>query len=137
VSCHRILCGECHVSRSSKPKAVFRGGFPSLERPILQVASTRSCDAEAALDHLEVPLSEPSDAAAMVDPPFVRQFRQILLWPLQVMSADPDAPAPSRYWEPFDPTRAEPCSGIWARSTQSGRRGEPLERVKADICCCG
>jgi hypothetical protein len=71
------------------------------------------------LDELEVPLSETSDAATIVDPPLVRQFRQILLWPLQVMPADPDAPAPSRYWEPFDPTRAELCSGIWASTTRN------------------
>lgn len=37
-----------------------------------------------------------------VDSPVVRHFRQILLWPLQVMPADSDAAAPSCYWESFD-----------------------------------
>lgn len=43
-----------------------------------------------------------SDHAALAEGPIVRHFRQILLWPLQVMPADPNLPGTSRYWDLFD-----------------------------------
>ena len=43
------------------------------------------------------------DCTGIADPTIVRRFRQILLWPLQIMPADPKASPPSRYWDLFDP----------------------------------
>ena len=51
--------------------------------------------------------SEKPDSSAVATPPVVRHFRQILLWPLQVMPLDPRAAAPSRYWDLFDPRHPE------------------------------
>ncbi len=39
---------------------------------------------------------------AIAESPVVRHFRQILFWPLQVMPADSNATASSRYWDLFD-----------------------------------
>ena len=47
------------------------------------------------------------DGSEGIAPPIVRHFRQILLWPLQVMPAEPGAAAPSRYWDLFDPHHPE------------------------------
>ena len=43
-----------------------------------------------------------SDNTAITEAPMVRHFRQILFWPLQVMPADSNAAASSRYWDLFD-----------------------------------
>ena len=61
---------------------------------------------ETALDDLDLDVATP-DSTAIAEAPVVRHFRQILLWPLQVMPADPNAPAPSRYWDLFDPRHPE------------------------------
>jgi len=47
------------------------------------------------------------NSSEVIAPPIVRHLRQILLWPLQVMPADPRAAAPSRYWDLFDPRHPE------------------------------